>query len=178
MSNKESQTGIFHMYTPNKEGILLPEDQLKRDIERQKEVKEVEEAREMYLALQAEKQKELDAKLETLELLPMLNKIILLPYPQNPYKKIVQGKILIDNTGSFKNPDSGEMDNLKELVGCAKIIEVGPETKYLKVDDDVFYDTRTCYPVPFMSQGYILTGESQILCVLNEDLKKRFNMDK
>ncbi|MGV8961813.1 MAG: hypothetical protein ACOH2V_00260 [Candidatus Saccharimonadaceae bacterium] len=176
MSLKESQTGVFHMYTPTPGGILLPEDLLQNDINKQKVAKEAEEARAMFMELQEKKQKELDTKLETLELLPMLNKVILLPYPRNPYKKILNGKIIMDNSGSFKNPDSGEQDDLKELVGCAKVIEIGPEAKYLKAGDDVFYDTRTCYPVPFMSQGYLLTGESQILCVLNENLKQRFNM--
>lgn len=176
MSLKETQTGVFHMYTPNKEGILLPEDLLARDIEKAREAKEVEEARAMFIELQQKKQRELDEKLETLELIPMLNKVIILPYPQNPYKKIVQGKILIDGTGSFNNPDSGEKDTLEVLVGCAKVIEIGPEAKYLKEGDDVFYDTRSCYPVPFMSQGYLLTAENQILCVLNESLKARFGM--
>ena len=105
-----------------------------------------------------------------------MNKIILQPYPVNPYRKVVEGSLIVDYTGAFKNPDSGEDDKLQELVGCAKIIEVGPKCKYLKPGDDVYYDTRTEYPVPFMSMGYRLTSEPQILCVLNEKLKERFNM--
>jgi hypothetical protein len=110
-------------------------------------------------------------------MLPMFNKVILLPYPNNPYKKSIEGSIIVEYNGDFMNPDSGEKDKLQELVGCAKVIEVGPEVKYVKAGDDIYYDPRTCYPVPFMSLGYKLTTEPQILCVLNENLKERFKMN-
>lgn len=108
----------------------------------------------------------------------MNNKIIILPYPENPYKKVIEGNIIVEYDGSFMNPDSGQKDKMQTLVGCAKVIEVGPECKYLKPEDDVYYDTRTTYPVPFMSLGYQLTTEPQILCVLNSNLKERFNMNQ
>ena len=135
-------------------------------------------AKELKKALfEAEKtkQEEINKKIEKLEMLPLYNKIIIQPYPVNPYRKVVEGNIIVDYTGGFRNPDSGEDDTLDTFVGCAKIIETGPEVKYLKVGDDVYYDTRTVYPVPFMSLGYRLTTEPQILCVLNENLKERFN---
>ena len=56
-----------------------------------------------------------------------------------------------DYTGEFLNPDSGENDKLKELVACAKVIEVGPDCKYLNINDDVFYDTRSVYPALLLS---------------------------
>jgi len=183
MSYREEQMGKFFMggntsnYKKEESGLILPANPFQGEAEKLKEQKEIEEARAMYLELQTKKQAELDAKLQTLEMLPMFNKIILLPYPRNPYKKTVQGSIIVDYSGEFKNADSGEMDNLKELVGCAQVIEVGPEVKYLKPGDDIYYDTRTVYPVPFMSLGYLLTSEPQILCVLNEKLKERFKME-
>lgn len=172
MSNRESQTGKFFMGN----GLILPENLLEREFEKAKLEKEEEELNKKLIELEKQKQKELEEKLQTLEILPMLNKIILLPYPENPYRKIMDGNIIVDYTGQFNNPDSGEKDKLQVLVGCAKIIEVGPEVKYLKIGDDVFYDTRTVYPVPFFGMGYLLTAEPQILCILNENLKKRFNM--
>ena len=158
----------------NRSNLEVPT--IKDAAERLREEKAAEEIRKALFEAEQNKQAEINKKLETLEMLPMMNKIILQPYPVNPYRKVVEGSLIVDYTGAFKNPDSGEEDKLQELVGCAKIIEVGPECKYLKPGDDVYYDTRTVYPVPFMSMGYRLTSEPQILCVLNEKLKERFNM--
>ena len=158
----------------NRSNLEVPT--IKDAAERLKEEKAAEEIKKALFEAEQNKQAEINKKLETLEMLPMMNKIILQPYPVNPYRKVVEGSLIVDYTGTFKNPDSGEDDKLQELVGCAKVIEVGPECKYLKPGDDVYYDTRTVYPVPFMSMGYRLTSEPQILCVLNEKLKERFNM--
>ena len=172
MSFKEEQMGKYFM--SNRSNLEVPT--IKDAAERLKEEKAAEEIRKALFEAEKNKQAEINKKLETLEMLPMMNKIILQPYPVNPYRKVVEGSLIVDYTGAFKNPDSGEDDKLQELVGCAKVIEVGPECKYLKPGDDVYYDTRTVYPVPFMSMGYRLTSEPQILCVLNEKLKERFNM--
>ena len=172
MSFKEEQMGKYFM--SNRSNLEVPT--IKDAAERLREEKAAEEIRKALFEAEQNKQAEINKKLETLEMLPMMNKIILQPYPVNPYRKVVEGSLIVDYTGAFKNPDSGEDDKLQELVGCAKIIEVGPECKYLKPGDDVYYDTRTVYPVPFMSMGYRLTSEPQILCVLNEKLKERFNM--
>lgn len=183
MSLSEEQRGVIYMgggkenYTKEKSGILMPTNPIEEAAEKLRLEKEIEEAATKYLELQRAKQADLDARLETLELLPMLDKIIILPYPRNPYKKAIQGSILVEYNGDFVNPDSGEKDNLKEFVGCGQVIEVGPLAKYLKIGDDVFYDTRSVYPVPFMSMGYKLTSEVQILCVLNDGLKARFKME-
>lgn len=172
MSFKEEQMGRYFM--SNRSNLEVPT--IKDAAERLREEKAAEEIRKALFEAEQNKQAEINKKLETLEMLPMMNKIILQPYPVNPYRKVVEGSLIVDYTGAFKNPDTGEDDKLQELVGCAKIIEVGPECKYLKPGDDVYYDTRTVYPVPFMSMGYRLTSEPQILCVLNEKLKERFNM--
>lgn len=172
MSFKEEQMGRYFM--SNRSNLEVPT--IKDAAERLREEKAAEEIKKALFEAEQNKQADINKKLETLEMLPMMNKIILQPYPVNPYRKVVEGSLIVDYTGAFKNPDSGEDDKLQELVGCAKIIEVGPECKYLKPGDDVYYDTRTVYPVPFMSMGYRLTSEPQILCVLNEKLKERFNM--
>lgn len=176
MSFNEEQFGKFYFNGDKK--LITPENPFSAELEKQKLEKEAEEANKLLIQLAQEKQKELDEKINNLEMIPIFNKVILLPYPTNPYKKIMDGHIFVDYSGDFLNPESGERDTLKELVGCAKIIEVGPECKYLKVGDDVYYDTRTVYPVPFMSLGYRLTTEPQILCILNEGLKARFETIK
>lgn len=179
MGLREEQTGKFFM--GNRMGanadIYVPENQILRDAEKLRQQKDQETANELFLAAQEQKQKELNEKLERLELLPMGPKVIILPYASNPYRKVMEGKIIVEFTGAFNNPDSGEKDTLDTFVGCARVIEVGPEVKYLKKDDDVFYDTRTVYPLPFMQQGYRVTVEQSIIAVINEGLKARFKME-
>jgi hypothetical protein len=184
MSLREEQLGKIFMgggkenYAPGqRNNLILPENQILIDAQKQREAKEAEEARAMYLDLQAKKQADLEARLQTLELVPMGAKVVLLPYPRNPYKKVMNGKIIVEYNGEFNNPDSGEKDTLNVFVGCAQVIEIGPECKYVKPGDDIYYDTRTCYPLPFMSLGYILTTEPQILAVINDGLKTRFKME-
>ena len=182
MSKKEELTGKFFMGKDLKPeqrfNIIKPEEPFKNEIDKLKKEKEEQEMAKLLLELEKSKQEEINQKLSKLEMIPMFNKIVILPYPRNPYRKIVEGSILVDYSGDFLNPDSGEQDKLKELVGCAKVIEVGPECKYLNVGDDVYYDTRTVYPVPFMSLGYVLCSETQILCNMNESLKERYNKNK
>jgi len=161
----------------NYKGLILPENALEKEFEKARDEKEAAEGRALLLELEKQKQEELNSKLEKLEMLPLGDKVILLPYPVNPYKKTLQGSIIVDYNGEFLNPDSGEKDKMKELVGCAKVIEIGPTCKYLKAGDDVYYLPNTVFPLPFMSLGYKLTTEPQILCVLNESLKERFKMN-
>lgn len=179
MSFREEQMGKFYMGGTNEnyKKLILPTDPLKEEFERAKEEKEAEEGRNLLLELQTQKQEELNAKLDKLEMLPLGNKVIILPYPVNPYKKLIEGSIIIDYSGQFQNPDSGEKDKLQELVACAQVIEVGPDCRHLQVGDDVYYLPNTAYPLPFMSLGYKLTSEPQILCTLNENLKERFKMN-
>ena len=162
--------GKFYMNGKSEEDFLL--DNL---IEKQKSQQEIDEARKLYLEASQKKQEEINSKLATLEFIPMTNKIVISKYPENPYRKILEGNIIVDYNGAFVNPDSGESDKMKELVACGQVIEVGPEVKYIRAGDDVYFDPRTCYPVPFMSLGYLLTSEPQIHCVLNEGLKNRFD---
>ncbi len=166
--------GKFYMSKNQK--LFVPENPFLSDVQRMKEEQEVEEMNKKLIELDKIKQEEINKKLETLEIVPMGNKVIIMPYPQNPYRKIIEGSIIVDYQGEFRNPDTGEWDKQKELISCGKIIEVGPECKYTQPGDDVYYDSRTVYPVPFMHMGHQLTSEPQILCVINEKLKERFKM--
>lgn len=159
-------------YFMNK-NLIVPGSPLEKEFEQLRNEKEIEEASKMLLELEKAKQEEINSKLETLELIPLENKVIISPYPRNPYRKVMEGSIIVDYDGSFKNPDSGEMDKLQEGIKCGKVIEVGPKCTFLRPGDDVYYDGRTVYPMPFMSLGYVLTQENAILAALNTDLKDR-----
>lgn len=171
----ESNGTVFmskNLSYPMSDDMLL-ENQLKK----KKEKEEAEEASRLYMEAEKKKQADIDAKLEKLEMLPMGSRVILSAYPENPYRKVVEGSLIVDYDGSFFNPDTGEQDKMDVLVGCAEVIEAGPECKYLKPGDDVYYDTRTVHPCPFMNLGYVITHEQGILCVINESLKERFEMN-
>lgn len=148
---------------------------LENAIEARKREKDEKKAAELLIAAEKAKQEELLAKMDKLELIPLGPRVIILPYTRNPYRKtITESGILIDYEGSFKNPESGESDKLPDGIKCAKVIEVGPDTKFLKEGDDIFYDARTIQPIPFFLQGYYVVAEQNVLTVINEGLKERF----
>lgn len=170
----ETQGRIF--MGDNVRKLIVPENAIEKAAKELKEQKELEEAGKILLEAKQAKQKEIEEKLEKLEMLPVGNKIIISPYPENPYKKIVEGKIIVDTeTSMFKNPDTGEWDKNKSIISCAKVIEVGAECKWVKAGDDVYYDNRTVQPLPFMSLGYFITHEPGVLTYINERLKNRIN---
>lgn len=176
MTTLGEASGKFFMgknLTESKSGLIIPKSPFKDDLEKMKLEKDAEEAKKKLIDAEKAKQEEIQERAEKLELLPMGTKVIILPYPRNPYRKIMEGNIFVDYTGNFKNPDTGEWDKEKELISCAKVIEVGPDCKYVQAGDDIYYDTRTTYPLPFMSMGYHVTSEQQIIAFLNEGLKER-----
>lgn len=108
-------------------------------------------------------------------IMPLYANVILRPYENNPYVEMTskEGLILTDN--QFNSQDSGEVEKLDLMIGCAEVVEVGPDCKFLKPGDDVFFNTLTVKPVPFQRQGFLLCNELGILAVMNNDLDKRFN---
>lgn len=169
----DEANGVFYM-GKNLSHIPTIEEAIAEKKSKEQQEKFEQEARRLYLEAEKKKQEEINSKVEKIELLPMGNKMLISKYPQNPYRKVVDGNVIVDYQGEFMNPETGQQDKQEELVACAKVIEVGPECKYVKKGDDVYFDTRTTYPVPFMSMGYLSTSEPQIICILNEGLTERF----
>lgn len=108
------------------------------------------------------------------EIMPLFNNVIIKPYKENPYVNLTSEQGLILNNGEFDNSDSGEHEQLDLKIACAEVIEVGPECKYLHAGDDVYFNTFSARPVPFMRQGFFLCNEMNILTVMNNDLNERF----
>lgn len=175
MANSIERTGKFY-YGDKKDPLVMDESLLIGNASKKlKEEKEFKEIAAKKVELAKAKQEEILARLETLELVPWGNRVLILPYPENPYRKIVtESGIFVDYSGGFFNPESGEQDTLAPGVICAKVIEIGPDCTYVQSGDDVFVQKNTTYPVPFMSMGYLQTSEPQILNVLAEGLKERF----
>ena len=55
-----------------------------------------------------------------------------------------------------------------------KVIEVGPETKYVREGDDVFFTKPSQTPIPFFKMGLVYLSELRVLAVVNEKLRQRF----
>ena len=177
MSNTRArQTGNFYM--PGEKKIEIPGNPFSGETEKRNEDKKAKELADRLKEAHEAKQKEIEERLEGLELMPNGNRVIVMPYPSNPYVKVMsEGGIFIQPTGTFMNPDSGTLDTLEEVVICAKVIQIGPDCKTIKNGDDVYVDKRSMYPLPFMSLGYQTVAEQQIIALINNDLKERLKMN-
>ena len=86
--------------------------------------------------------------------------------------------LIIDTGGlapQYKNTDNGQIEEEEQFIKVGVVQEVGPECKYLKAGDAVFYSKPSAIPVPFYKQKLIQVNETRILAAVNENLSKRFN---
>lgn len=113
------------------------------------------------------------------EIKPMGQRIIFVPFSTNPFQRIKQSESgLIIDTGGLTpehfNTDKGEMEEDKPDVITGVVQEVGPEVKYIHPGDVIFYREPTSIPVPFYKQNFQSIVENQVIAVVNEGLTKRF----
>lgn len=118
--------------------------------------------------------------MNSVEIKPMLTRVLIKPFEINPFQKIEVSKSgLIIDTGGYtpeaKSSDTGEWEELQQSIGVGAVYDVGPDCKYIKAGDAVFYQQAAIVPVPFFKQGLITVAESQIIAVVNEGLTERFN---
>ena len=114
------------------------------------------------------------------EIKPMFSRILVQPFKVNPFQKMKIEDGLIIDTGGYTphtqlNEQTGRYEEQKQFIVTGCVIEVGPEVKYLKEGDVIFYRIDTAVPVPFFKQGFVSLAESQIIAVVNEGLQDRFN---
>lgn len=121
--------------------------------------------------------------IEKAEIKPMFNRVLVQQFKVNPFQRMeVKGGIIVD-TGGYNphtqfNQQSGKYEEQDQFIVTGCVIEVGPETKYLKEGDVIYFRKDTAVPVPFFKQGFVSLGESQIIAVVNEELQDRFNKIK
>lgn len=119
--------------------------------------------------------------IENIEIMPLGNYVLVKEFKDNPFQRIVRDSKsgLITDIGGlapqFKNTDSGEIEEEEQFIKVGVVQEVGPECKYLRQGDAVFYPKPACIPVPFYKQQLIQVNETRILAVVNELLTERFN---
>lgn len=114
------------------------------------------------------------------EIKPMLSRILVKPFTKNPFQKMEVKNGLILSTGGYnphieKDPITGKMKEQEEFIKTGCVVEVGPEVKYLKEGDVVFYRKDTTVPVSFFTENLVSLAESQIIAVVNEGLQARFD---
>ena len=127
-----------------------------------------------------EAQNQVAYDINKVEIKPMYQRVILKPFKVNPFQKMeVKGGIIVDAGGytphAELNPMTGKYEEQKQLIVTGCVIEVGPEVKYLKEGDVVYYRVDTSVPVPFLKQGLVSVSETQISAVVAESLTERFN---
>lgn len=108
------------------------------------------------------------------EIMPIYSNIMIKLYAKNPYDTKTSELGLKLGDGEFTNSDSGEDEKMDLKIQCAEVIEVGPDCKYIKAGDDVYVNTPTIRPVPFMRQGFFLCNEQNVLAIMNNNLSERF----
>lgn len=127
-----------------------------------------------------ESQDKIEYDISKAEIKPMFSRILVQPFKVNPFQKMKIENGLIIDTGGYTphtqlNEQTGRYEEQKQFIVTGCVIEVGPEVKYLKEGDVIFYRIDTAVPVPFFKQGFISLAENQIIAVVNEGLQDRFN---
>ena len=127
-----------------------------------------------------ESQDKVEYDISKAEIKPMFSRILVQPFKVNPFQKIKVENGLIVDTGGYTphtqlNEQTGRYEEQKQFIVTGCVVEVGPEVKYLKEGDVIFYRIDTAVPVPFFKQGFVSLAESQIIAVVNEGLQDRFN---
>ena len=120
--------------------------------------------------------KALEEKASMLEIMPLMNYILVQPFAKNPYSVLkTQGNIIVGGyEGNFLNPDTGEQDQEENFIVVGTVIEVGPECKYIREGDDIFYTKTSLVPVPFLGKGFQIVNENRVIVTINKGLKDRF----
>lgn len=124
--------------------------------------------------------KSVKENMHNLEIMPIYNYILVKPFSENPFQRIVVSKnsgLITDLGGAkpiFKNNDNGEYEEEENLIHVGTVLEAGKECKYVKEGDVIMWTKTSEVPVPFFRQGLVLVNENRVIVTINEGLKERF----
>ena len=128
--------------------------------------------------------KNINENVQNIEIMPLQTYILVKEFEENPFQRIIKDSksgLIIDTGGlapQYKNTDNGQIEEEEQFIKVGVVQEVGPECKYLKEGDAVFYPKNASIPVPFYKQKLIQINETRVLAVVNEGLTDRFNAIK
>jgi hypothetical protein len=117
--------------------------------------------------------------LNNLEIYPVQNNLIVRPFNENPFQRLVETESgLYEDLGGlqpeFKNPDNGNYELEENLITVATVIEAGVKCEFVKAGDVVMYTKPSAVPIPFYKQNLQYVNENRVLAVINEGLTERF----
>lgn len=126
-------------------------------------------------------QKDLKYDLDKAEICAIYSRILVKPLAKNPFQKIEMTKsgLIINDTAlnlhREVNPNTGRVEEQDQFIIVGVVQDAGPECRYLKPDDVIYYRKDTALPVPFFGSGLQTISENQVIAVVNEGLSERFN---
>lgn len=121
------------------------------------------------------------ANKDSIEIVPCGTYVLVKPYEENPYEQVEVldgGLTLPKREIYYKNPNSGEVEKEENLSVVGHVLEVGPNTKFIKPGDDIYYRRVQGVPVPFFRQGLEVVSETSVQAIVNEGLSKRFKTEE
>lgn len=121
--------------------------------------------------------------LNEVQIMPIANYVIVRPFTENPFQKVTidsRSGLITDLGGmvpEYKSSDSGEYEEAEQVIKVGVVIEAGPECKWLRSGDTIMWTKMSEVVVPFYNFGFRLVNETRAICVINDDLNKRFKKD-
>lgn len=130
-----------------------------------------------------EAQEKIGYDINEAEIKPLFKRILIKPFKQNPFQQMKVENGIITNAGGYTphaqlNPLTGRYEEQEQFIRTGCVVEVGPETRYLKEGDVIYYRKDTVVPVPFIDWGLVSLDENQVIAVVNVGLAERFNKIK
>ena len=125
--------------------------------------------------------KQIADNVESIEIMPIGNYVLVKQFDENPFQRIVRDSksgLILDLGGQkpqYKNTDTGEIEEEENIIKVGVIQEIGPDVRWCRPTDAIFYTKMSAVPVPFYKQGLVLVNENRVLAVVNEGLTNRFN---
>lgn len=165
----------FAMNEGNINDLIVKEKKMKFNDEVDRHAEKLKEQQSKI----EEYQKEISEKVNSIEIKPLFNRILVKPFAANPFQKLTIENGIITDIGGLSpniefNRDTGEYQEMDQNIVVATVVEIGPECKYIEVGDTVFYFKNLPTPVPFFKQGFWTIKEENIIAVVNEGLSQRF----
>lgn len=108
------------------------------------------------------------------EIMPLYSMVMVEIYDENPYERKETETGLRITNDLRENEDTGMIEKSEFYVKTAKVIEAGPDCKYVRAGDDVLIDTRSIRPIRFMDNIFWNIAEPNLVAVINEGLSERF----
>jgi len=94
----------------------------------------------------------------------------------NPTMKLKTESGIIVNSGMYQSQETGEFEKANEMIGFGVVTATGPDCKYVKTGDGMFYYKGSIRPIPIGEEVWQVSERNVMAWVDKEDpsLKKAF----